>query len=415
VPNWTEDGFYNSPDLSSVGQEVVDRGGWSSNNSMAFLITGDSGHIRRAFSWDGSISWWGDGSGAATLHIEYEVPATPCTANRTILADEWESFSLPCDPGSSNTVEEIFSDLDSGQYDTIWVVWRFDASDSTYYKMAPTDPIYPGHGYWIYHLQTDPPVVVDYVGVENMTGDLALETDASAGALNFIGYTKQGAQKWSNFDAANGARLDKIPAADPSNACDIPTGQCLVASTAYMWESNNWATLDANVPAYDNDVLVSYPLFVTAYKPSTMLRISDPPPSPALPMSVTKATVSQAESVVSASRESALKRDRKKNASKSWFVRLIAESGSMRDYSNALGQLEQSVDGLDGNDLEEWAPFGNKYISLIFENDAFPDSSWGYTSDYRAMTKQEDSDSPGQELHLHEQWWREPLYFYRSG
>ena len=66
--------------------------------------------------------------------------------------------------------------------------------------------------------------------------------------------------------------------------------------------------------------------------------------------------------------------------------------GTIEDHSNVLGQLHNSVDGLDSNDIKELAPFGHrqgsKYLSLTFEHDEFTDAGWGYTSDYRAITKQ---------------------------
>ncbi len=47
---WTPGSDYNSPSLSAVVQEVVNRSGWASGNSMVFVLTGDGG--RTAESWD---------------------------------------------------------------------------------------------------------------------------------------------------------------------------------------------------------------------------------------------------------------------------------------------------------------------------------------------------------------------------
>ncbi|MHC4431458.1 MAG: PPC domain-containing protein, partial [Planctomycetota bacterium] len=64
IPAWnTVDEKHRSPDLAAMVQEVVDRPGWSSNNSMAFVITGTG--TRTAEAYDG------EPDAAARLHVEY--------------------------------------------------------------------------------------------------------------------------------------------------------------------------------------------------------------------------------------------------------------------------------------------------------------------------------------------------------
>jgi len=66
-PPWTtigEAGFdQQTPDIAPVIQEIVDRSGWASGNSLVIIITG-TGH-RTAESYNG------DQAGAALLHVEY--------------------------------------------------------------------------------------------------------------------------------------------------------------------------------------------------------------------------------------------------------------------------------------------------------------------------------------------------------
>jgi type IV pilus assembly protein PilY1 len=49
---WSSENTYRSPDLSSIVQAIVDRGGWSAGNGMAFIIDGSG--LRRAYSMNGS-------------------------------------------------------------------------------------------------------------------------------------------------------------------------------------------------------------------------------------------------------------------------------------------------------------------------------------------------------------------------
>ncbi len=68
---WTDDMPYQTSDLTSIVQEIADRGGWSSGNSMAFIITGNSGDQVRAESHDGTSEE------APLLHIEYTTAPRP--------------------------------------------------------------------------------------------------------------------------------------------------------------------------------------------------------------------------------------------------------------------------------------------------------------------------------------------------
>ncbi len=53
-----------TPDLSSIIQEIVNRGGWSSGNDLVVLVTGTG--ERTAESYDGSSSK------APLLHVEWQ-------------------------------------------------------------------------------------------------------------------------------------------------------------------------------------------------------------------------------------------------------------------------------------------------------------------------------------------------------
>lgn len=60
---WTSNVTYNTPNLSSIVQELVNRSGWNSGNSMAFIINGSGS--RTAESWDD------DGTNQPVLTITY--------------------------------------------------------------------------------------------------------------------------------------------------------------------------------------------------------------------------------------------------------------------------------------------------------------------------------------------------------
>ncbi|GBF31135.1 hypothetical protein MnTg04_01089 [bacterium MnTg04] len=71
VPAWNTVGEkHQTPDLSLIIQETVNRGGWSSGNALTVIVTGTSGSRRTAESYDGADGH-GDLTLAPLLHVDY--------------------------------------------------------------------------------------------------------------------------------------------------------------------------------------------------------------------------------------------------------------------------------------------------------------------------------------------------------
>ncbi len=82
IPTWLKNSSYESPQLSSVVQEVIDRPGWESGNELMLIVSDMSG-IRGAYTYQGKPS------GAAQLVIEYEgnsVPGTTATVREHLVS-----------------------------------------------------------------------------------------------------------------------------------------------------------------------------------------------------------------------------------------------------------------------------------------------------------------------------------------
>ena len=66
-PAWTTAGEVGpdqqTPDISSIIQEIVNRAGWTANNSMALIITGNGKRTAEAFD--------ANAAAAPLLHVEY--------------------------------------------------------------------------------------------------------------------------------------------------------------------------------------------------------------------------------------------------------------------------------------------------------------------------------------------------------
>ncbi|XOV67406.1 MAG: PKD domain-containing protein [Fluviicola sp.] len=70
VPAWSNPNLYDTPDISAVIQEVVDRGGWVNGNAMAFFLWSDIGESseRVADSYEGGYP--------AELIFDYTIPSS---------------------------------------------------------------------------------------------------------------------------------------------------------------------------------------------------------------------------------------------------------------------------------------------------------------------------------------------------
>ncbi len=76
---WTTGVDYSTPNLKTVVQEIVDRPGWASGNSMVFIVTGAGS--RSAEAWDNTGETGTTGANQAKLVIEYDTPSTPALGN----------------------------------------------------------------------------------------------------------------------------------------------------------------------------------------------------------------------------------------------------------------------------------------------------------------------------------------------
>ncbi|MEM0909532.1 MAG: PilC/PilY family type IV pilus protein [Pseudomonadota bacterium] len=74
ITSWYLDGKYETPSLTTVVQEVVNRPGWAADNSMMFILSNFGTDRRSAYTYNGQAS------GAAKLVVSYEADATPGTS-----------------------------------------------------------------------------------------------------------------------------------------------------------------------------------------------------------------------------------------------------------------------------------------------------------------------------------------------
>jgi surface protein len=82
--------------------------------------------------------------------VAITVAPIECSVTKAIPEKQWTQIGIPCDaPAGQNTVADIFSDDISGTYDTDWVLYSYNPTTNAYEKLALTDIVEIGKGYWL--------------------------------------------------------------------------------------------------------------------------------------------------------------------------------------------------------------------------------------------------------------------------
>jgi hypothetical protein len=271
-------------------------------------------------------------------------------------------------------VAEIFSGLDVGDYIYQWIVYEFDAANNQYAYKMPGDTLVGQRGYWFLKLGTDYTLTLD--GKENRTGIIPLEANPANGRLNLVGHPARANIPWADATIIDGASELTLDQADPdigggNRACDqVPVhASCIMSHTMHQWNGSIHISYDGGTPFMEGTLQPFEGLWVKAYKSGISLKVPSSASSPDMEGDNPPARL-----------------PRYKNG-EPWAVRLLVESGNLSDPGNAIGQLESASDGQDQHDLRELAPFSSPYLTILFPHDDWAGSSWGYTSDFHAMSK----------------------------
>ncbi len=96
IPSWSVNGNYQTPDLSTVIQEIVDRPGWSSGNSMVILVEGSGQRVAESYngeSWNAPLFYVEYAVGSNDYVMEIEMADIPPAATLTTDNVETATFS----------------------------------------------------------------------------------------------------------------------------------------------------------------------------------------------------------------------------------------------------------------------------------------------------------------------------------
>ena len=301
------------------------------------------------------------------LRVDY---SSICEDSFQLAAGEWKQISLACDPGAAASLEAVFGDDLSGTYKTDWAVFRREhhATDpglDHHVAVELGEDLEVGEGYWIKTLLASQ--VAGSEGVYNVPVEVELAQGA-AGRYSLVGHPFEYEVCWSDVEVIKGAATLTLDQAD---------AQGVISRIGYKWTGASYAAFNGQTPGLEGTLVPFDGFWVKAYEAQPLEIVS-------LRIPAGGNCGAPAETL---SESVALRKGKKKKERADWFVRLIAESGSLSDEHNVLGQLADSVEGLDSHDLPELAAFSAPYLSIVFPQDDWGSESGDYTSDFHSLNK----------------------------
>jgi hypothetical protein len=327
-------------------------------------------------------------------YMVFDAPQADCTASRPAPAEQWLFFSLPCmpaDAAASRVFEQGPSEADYGYR---WLIYAFEAATQSYTYLGANDLLVAGKGYTYLSLDAFNPIRIS--GTHNAGTPIPLTKSTDTGDWNLVGNPYNGSVDWTSVTVFDGISTHNFADMDPSAGgydCEqTPTvgPDCVLWHVMNMWNGNAYIPHDGN--GGDPGTLQPFDaMWVRSHRADS---ISLTMAAPDMPLEADESSLAEISTDQNAGGPSGQNDKQDKTKSSEWYMQLVVESGELSDDGNWLGQAENAVDGLDSRDLEEWSPYSNPYLSIVFTNPLFDEVAWGYTTDYRAPTKNPEGEWP---------------------
>lgn len=299
----------------------------------------------------GDISGFFQAQGPGIYYIEINNTVGP-VGDVTLL--NWR-LQFPKSPPTLQT--EFGDDFVPGLYGTDWVFYFRDAGQDLYISPPLAAPPPLDTGLWFKTLSSGTLTITgaarNYTGESTAAPALVPLVGGAGGKKNFLGHPFSSFAPWPNVNVFDGASTVSLATAE---------GNGWMSKNMWKWNGSAYQVFDTVTPGFEGQLNAWDGFWVSVVSPGLSLEI--PPPMPVA------GRVSPAS-------------PRPCRAPGEWGVRLVAESGSLRDPGNALGELLTAEFGLDGHDLDEPAPFGDSFLTVVFPHPDWNGREPDFTTDFR--------------------------------
>lgn len=185
-------------------------------------------------NWSAGFGEYGNG-GFYQIAVSGE---SSCGGSFELASNQWKQISLPCNPGSANTVADVFPNM-PGTYGTDWAVWRYDTdnNNNSYVDLTTGGTLEQGVGYWIMQNSANPVTLAMPSGstpTAAATFDIPLATKSNDNQWNMIGYP---------YDTAG--TLGNTTVAADSGVC-VPKCDLDTAESGSIVHNQLWSYIDPN-------------------------------------------------------------------------------------------------------------------------------------------------------------------------
>jgi hypothetical protein len=345
----------------------------------------------------------------------FDNPDDVCGGTYRLPANQWRFVSLPCDPGPSNSILEIFGDdLVPADYGTTWIMYDWEEAGERYLVLPNTAAaLHQGEGYFLLSLNQ---------GLLDMTGTATPLTnspdcpspDSNCFEIPVVKPAGPGTTMWNALGhplpfPVNWADVRIVAAGDPDSPMtpSEALAKDYLSKVTYKYTGSAYVPFDDVTPGYDEGALGVYDAFWVETLGGSLgtgdlsLLIPNVRSPGIITTDLAAASTLEAASTVTTSGTKVEKvppglarRDehRKKHREaikkgEEWYVRLTvsASAEELVDDGNILGQLLDSEPGFDQHDLYEAAP-NTPYLTIVFPQDTWGEYAGDYTSDYHPVT-----------------------------
>ncbi len=366
---------------TAVGSEFQVNSYTTGRQSFSSVAMNDAGNFLAVWVSDDPSGFDQDGDQSGVFAQRFQ---SPCSASVALTAGQWKMISLPCDPGSTDTVADVFGDDMTGTYGTDWIVFERDEAFGVYSALTLGSSLEMGVGYWVKTVDTGETLAMDSLSPTVIEVPLVADAD---GLQNLVGHPFGFDVCWADVRVIDGSSVLTLDQADPvigsMRACDmVPAdASCVMSRTMTQWNGASYSPFDGSTPGAEGTLSEFDALWVEAFKPGIELRIpartsSSCDGSGLAPVSRAQRTLWQPQPTPKA-----------RPGSEPWHVRLIAEADGLRDEGNLFGQLATSVAGPDLHDLKELPPFDSPYLTVVFPHPDWGNQAGDYATDFHRLSR----------------------------